>query len=140
MKTELPEVGERAERCGNCRWWDRDTPDFDSGRCHRYPPNASLFSSITRAINARDAFRARQQDGGNKYQYDYEYVQPYTAIMGKDFDDGDGSIKHVEDSYEWPETYEDDFCGEWAAIPASLQGNSSRPDPRKGGEGSKRKG
>lgn len=117
MATELPTVaeGERAERCETCKWWVVDNKEIGAGHCHRYPPVTSIYESILRAMNARDAFLNRTQDSGQTYFYDSEFVQPYTAVRGNDFDDGEGSIPHVTDTFSWPEAWDEDFCGEWRA-------------------------
>lgn len=116
MPVELPNVDEPKQICETCRWYEEEDSQVGYGRCRRYPPQMSIFDAVIRAMNARDAFLNRSQDGGITYPFDADYVNPYTLGSKESFDDGDDAIGPIDgDSSKWPEVWSNDFCGEWAA-------------------------
>lgn len=124
MKAELPVVGERAERCETCRWWKGEEGDDDEpfmGECHRYPPKQEIFDAVIRAINRRDAFLNRERKDRESYLYDCDLHNPY-EFSNDEYDDQEDHEEGMPETTFWPEVCIFDFCGEWAVIPASLQG------------------
>ena len=98
MKAELPVVG---ETCGDCRWWKKiGYASPEPGWCHRQPP--ILLPHTTRSQAAKTL-------GGGAAKWE-------VVDMAASFECDSASV------FGWPATTMEDFCGEWAVIPAPAGG------------------
>jgi hypothetical protein len=98
----------RIERCGNCRYWDRDLDemeiepnDEERNGCHRHAPSP-LQGVLTKIGEMLGAIRWCIEEMSNT----------------EHSDDADYNFE-LRDSYEvddWPRTRADDWCGEFKQV------------------------
>ncbi len=98
---------ERAERCGNCRWWQQSRIDPEIGACRRYPP------TLNHAAMVALVWSKYKENGNNQFANSLLFEKAWQPSR--------------PEFASAPETYNDDFCGEFTPRPANPPLRSPSP-------------
>jgi hypothetical protein len=104
---------ERPDRCETCRFWvqkQENGEPLDWGSCQRNPPTINLGPVLALVLNLRDISRESRR-------YSDDPATPFDDVSypGKSGNRLPVGVSPNDSSTEgvWPESYGDDWCGEW---------------------------